>query len=497
MKLGQQMKLSPRLIQSMEILQLSALALEERIEQELESNIALELAEPDSEEEHPEQVEGPDGDDPEMRVGEDTRDSAEDFQRLDAMSSAYRDTWDDEQSRPSTRHDGERDLKMDAMANTPSKSESLVEQLHQQWALLESEVDAAIYLVGRRLIEYINDDGLLDVDLETVIEQNRQVGGIDWTMQLLEEALGRLQQELEPPGIAARDVKECLLLQVEHLRKQDEAMDSTAISDVEHLIKDHYEDLLQNRLPRIEQQSGISMQRIQAAKELMSRWLKLSPGRDLVDREVPPIIPDVIAEYDSEQDAYYAVFAGDRLSRLQLSRRYSRMAESSELDKEARDFINTNIRNATWLIDAIDQRKATLLRVTNVVLSRQREFFDHGPQHLKPLPMTEVADQLGIHVATVSRAVSEKWIQTPRGMLPLRRFFSGGTETDSGEDISWDAVKELLREIVDAEDKSRPLSDQAISDALKERGVTIARRTVVKYREQLDIPPARRRKIHG
>ena len=147
--------------------------------------------------------------------------------------------------------------------------------------------------------------------------------------------------------------------------------------------------------------------------------------------------------------------------------------------------------------NTIGQRKNTLLRVVNVVLMRQRDFFDHGPQHLKPLPMVDVAEQLGIHVATVSRAVADKWMETPRGYFPLRRFFSGGLETASGKDMSWEAIKEMVREIVDAEDSTKPHSDQKIADLLGDRGVTIARRTVVKYREQLGIPSARRRKIHA
>ncbi len=154
------------------------------------------------------------------------------------------------------------------------------------------------------------------------------------------------------------------------------------------------------------------------------------------------------------------------------------------------------MRNARWLIDSIGQRKNTMLRVVNVVLASQREYFDDGPQSLKPLPMIKVADQLGIHVGTVSRAVADKWLQTPRGLVTLRRFFSGGTETDSGQNISWEAIKAKLKEIVDAEDKFNPLSDAALAKSLKEQGIDIARRTVVKYRQQLDIPPARRRKVY-
>jgi RNA polymerase sigma-54 factor len=172
------------------------------------------------------------------------------------------------------------------------------------------------------------------------------------------------------------------------------------------------------------------------------------------------------------------------------------MSRDRSVDKPTREFATRNVRNAHWLIDSINQRKSTVLRVVGVVLARQRDFLDHGPQHLKPLPMIEVADQLGIHVGPVSRAVADKWLQTPRGMVPLRMFFTGGTETESGENLSWEAVKAKLKEIVDAEDKSEPLSDSALAAELKKNGIDIARRTVVKYRQQLEIPPARRRKVY-
>ncbi|MHC4142925.1 MAG: RNA polymerase factor sigma-54 [Planctomycetota bacterium] len=166
------------------------------------------------------------------------------------------------------------------------------------------------------------------------------------------------------------------------------------------------------------------------------------------------------------------------------------------MEKETREFVGNSVRNAHWLIDSINQRKGTLLRVVGVVLARQRDFLDHGPQHMKPLPMIEVAEQLGIHVGTVSRAVADKWLQTPRGVVPLRKMFTGGTETVSGQNLSWAAVKAKLKEIVDNEDKSAPLSDSALVEELKKRGIDIARRTVVKYRQQLDVPPARRRKVY-
>src|SRR5205814_6552955 len=163
-------------------------------------------------------------------------------------------------------------------------------------------------------------------------------------------------------------------------------------------------------------------------------------------------------------------------------------------DKKTRDFLANNVRNARWLLESIEQRKSTIMRVILAVVDAQREFFDKGPEYLKPLPMTQVADQLGIHVATVSRAVSEKYIQTPRGILPLRMFFSGGTENAAGDAMSWSAIQAKLEEIIRAEDRGNPLSDDQLVEELKKLGIDIARRTVAKYRKQLHIPAARHRK---
>jgi RNA polymerase sigma-54 factor len=504
MRMNQQMRLAPRMIQSMEILQLPMMALQERIEQELESNIALEQVEPEAEG-------SPDGTDAvgsaeasdddrddavdrrELIVGEDAPGQTDDWQRLSNLESSYREAFDDDfASAPSYRSNGERDKKLDAMANVAARGASLTEQLLEQWKF--AEVDPEVAEAGIRIITNINSDGLLSSDLDAILEQNRNVPGVDLTRDLLERALQQVQRQLEPPGIGARDNRECFLLQVDALELIDPDIDHNW-EDVRTLIRDHYDDLLQNRLPRIAQKTQMSLEQIHAAMELMKR-LKLSPGRDLVDVDVPPIVPDVVVEYDEHNDTYVAALSDGRMPSLRISPRYEQMAKDRSVDSSTREFINTNVRNATWLIESINQRKNTLLRVVNVVLNRQREYFDHGPQHLKPLPMLDVADQLGIHVATVSRAVSDKWMQTPRGLVPLRKFFSGGTETASGESMSWDAVKARLKEIVDAEDKSHPLSDEALVEELKKKGIEIARRTVVKYRQQLDIPPARRRKLH-
>ena len=489
-KLGQQMKLAPRMIQSMEILQLPLPLLQERVEQELESNVALELAEPgesaaDSSEQPIEVADT----EREFIAGE----TGEDFQRLADLENRYRDVWDggDDARRPAPS--GDRDGKLDAMANTADRGRSLASQLDDQWRL--AEVPENVNACGRRLIEYVDDDGYLGADLETIQEQGVELEIEDWTPSLLERTLDRLQRLLEPPGLLARTRQECLLLQIDSFVELEGDEDGSW-TDAAVLIGEHFDDLVQNRLPKVAKDAEMSLARVQEAKERMHR-LTLWPGRELANPDVQFVMPDVIVEYEPESDQYVAALANGTMPVLRINPQVERMRDEPGLDTEGKAFIDGAVRDASWLIDAVNQRTNTLLRVVRVVLERQREFFDHGPQFLKPLPMTEVADRLGVHVATVSRAVSEKWMQTPRGIYPLRRFFSGGREAgEDGQEKSWEAIKAMLQEIVDAEDKAKPLSDQKLADALKEKGVEIARRTVVKYREQLGIPPARRRKIH-
>ncbi len=494
LRLSQQMKLAPRMIQSMEILQMPLAALQERIDQELESNVALEQADPSGE------AEGDDWSDDdaissrELVIDSDSGDGADDFERLSTMESNYSEAFDNEYesySRGSQR-DGERDGKIDAMANVAARQEGLNEQLQDQWRLCD--VPADVLDAGERIINFIDADGMLSVDLDLILDQANAIPGIEIEMPLLKQALAEIQQRLDPAGVGARDRRECLLLQIDRFEHEGNA-DISLWEDVRLLIEEHYDDLLQNRLPRISQQTEMPLERINEAMAMMKK-LSLSPGRDLVDEEQPHIRPDVIVEYNEQTDAYVARLADGTVPPLKLSNRYQNMARDRSVDRKTRDFVAGNIRQATWLIEAIAQRQSTLLRVVNVVLARQRDYFDYGPQHLKPLPMTEVAEQLGIHVATVSRAVSEKWLETPRGTVPLRKFFSGGRETDAGRDMSWEAVKATLREIIDAEDKTKPKSDESLATALKERGIEIARRTVVKYRQQMGIPSARQRKVH-
>ena len=492
MKLGQQMKLAPRMIQSMEILQLPLLALQERIEQELESNVTLEPVGPES----GEAVHAEPAEQPEAEL--DVTGGAEDFARLDTMERDYAEAFDTEHAAarlkrefealgPRASSGGDRDAKMDAMASTAARSASLSEQLLDQWRL--TEVLPRVRELGELLLSHLDDDGYLRTSFETIIDQ-APAGGEPPSEDELGEALQVLQLVLDPPGVAARDTRECLLLQISaHEREGTGAVTPL----VWELVSEHLDDLLNNRLPKIAEAVDAPMDEIKDAIERMGR-LRVAPARVLVDDALPAIVPDAIIEYQEDEDRYIGYLNDTVLPNLQINKNYAEMVRDEDVDRSTKDFIKTNLSNAQWLIDAIEQRKRTLVRVLNVVAGAQRDYFDQGPEALRPLPMTQVADQLGVHVATVSRAVAGKYVQTPRGTVALRKFFSGGIQTDEGEEMSWDAIRAALKEVVDEEDKSKPLSDEALSKALKARGIEIARRTVAKYRDQLGIPSARLRK---
>jgi len=540
--MGQHMKLAPRMIQSMEILQMPLMQLEERIAQELESNVTLEVDD-ESPDDAPDQqaaeaedreLDGPPepsdddadsdtaadqgdpstaGDDTPINVDE--SDSREDFERLDSFETDHPDAAENEydesvHEQPHkdeypdfdrlTSHSpgGDVDAKTLALNNTATRSASLQEQLREQWGLVE--VDEELRPLGEQLIGFIDDDGYLREPLATVIDR-LPASATRPSIEQIERALQAVQLLLEPPGVAARNTRECLLIQVDAIIDQRRAVSDRDSADregwtiVRRLIAEHLEDLAQNRLPRIVERTALSMTEVKAAIERM-RHLSLSPARQLVDDPPGIVLPDAIVEYDTDSDRYVSYLNDTRLPHLRINQEYARLSKDRQSPRETREFIKKNLSNATWLLDAVEQRRRTLLRVINVVVAAQRDYFDFGPQSLKPLPMTLVAEQLGIHVATVSRAVAEKYLLTPRGVVPLRSFFSGGTQTHSGEDVSWDAVKAALKDIIDAEAKTAPLSDDALAEELSRRGIDIARRTVAKYRDQLGIPSARLRKAY-
>jgi len=301
----------------------------------------------------------------------------------------------------------------------------------------------------------------------------------------LKEAIS-LVQKLEPVGVGARDLRECLLIQLEQ-NVEDMSFEY-------RLVADNMDELLENRLPEIAKQMNCNVDRINQAIKRLSK-LDTSPGLQIGRDDNHPITPDVIVEAFNNLDEYSVRLTDFSVPNLKISSYYTTLAKDTTVSEKTRKFLQENIQAGRWIIDAIEQRKNTLLKVAKSVVKHQHDFFEKGSLYLRPLPMSKVADEVGVHLATVSRAVAGKYIQSPWGILPLRKFFSGGMEDANGQAHSWEAIRVKLREIIDAENKSKPLNDDQIREKLAESGIiNIARRTVAKYRKLLKIPTARFRK---
>jgi len=308
----------------------------------------------------------------------------------------------------------------------------------------------------------------------------------------MEEALARVQH-LGPPGVGARTIEECLLLQLQADPEYGGGRPLPEDALEVRLVRGHLADLAANRFPQMARALGASLEQVKAAAARIRR-LNPKPGSAVSPRRTPPIIPDVRIEWDDEAGQYRVTIQNGESRGLYISRAYRRLVKQRDLDARTRQFVANNIRSARWLIDAIEQRRDTLRRVVESILKFQRPFFDDGPEHIRPLRMQEVADDVGLHVATISRAVADKYADTPWGIYGLRDFFMGGTQAAEGRQVSWDRVRLRLKALVDAEDKAAPLSDEAIMKTLKAEGMDLARRTVAKYREELGIPSSRGRR---
>jgi len=291
-------------------------------------------------------------------------------------------------------------------------------------------------------------------------------------------------QKLDPPGVGARDDKECLLLQLDPGMPYYEELST--------LISDHLEDLANNRLPVISRKTGFSIEKIH---EVWHELKKLSPhpGSMFNDTHVAAVTPDVFVECDDDGQ-YHIRLDDESTPNLFISPYYRQVLSDPGAAAETKEYIKRKINAAQWLIESIEQRRSTLTKVSQAIVDHQTEFLDKGPEAIEPLKMQQIADKVGVHVTTVSRAVDDKWIQTPRGIFPLRRFFVGGTVSANGEEVAWDAVRLKLQEVVDHEDKQKPYSDDELVKQLAEHGLTVARRTVTKYRKAMNIPSSRQRR---
>ncbi len=465
-RLAQQLRLAPQIIQSIEILQLPAMDLKELIENELQENEMLEVAE------------APKEDLPEVKEHPPTDEAADEeadriFDRLEALAEADRGG---QRSRAAGEEASDR--KWEAMQNTAAPGESLADHLREQLDLLT--LDPAVREAAEAIVYNLAPSGLLSATLDEV------AAGMDEapSAEVLAKALA-VVQSLEPKGVGARDLRECLLLQIE---------DGSQDAELERrLVTEHLEDLTRNKIPRIAKALSVTVEDVYRLRDGLRR-LTPSPGGGYASTRTAYIRPDVVVGWaDGDYDVR---LVNDHVPRLALSPRYRQFLQEAKRDPKLREYVKRKVDAAKWLIEAVTQRENTLERVSREIVRRQRDYLDFGISHLRPLKMQEVADALGIHVSTVSRAISDKWVQTDRGIFPLKFFFTGGTENEGGGVESRVSVKERVRRIIDEEDKANPLSDDEVADRLsKECGLEIARRTVTKYRKALRIASSRQRRV--
>jgi len=355
-------------------------------------------------------------------------------------------------------------------------AESLLEQLHFLNVAPE-HMTLCEFLVGS-----LDDRGYMVTPLAEV----SQATGCP--LDQCERAL-KVIQALEPVGVGARDLRECLLIQLDARSEKDTL--------VWRLIHDQFDNLVNRRFPEIARQLKCTVEDVQEAADVVAT-LNPRPGLEVSAEEPKYVVPDLLVERVEEE---YVVLLNDRnVPRLRISSAYEgvlREKKKSELkgaESKTREYIQGKLNSARWLIQTIEQRRRTMIKVMTCIIREQREFFDKGIAFLRPLTLQQVARQIDMHESTVSRVCSGKYVQTPRGVFELKFFFSSGLETEDGEDVSARTAKDIIRTLIEEEDKKEPLSDQRIADLLHEKGLRIARRTVAKYREQLSILPARFRR---
>ncbi len=483
--LRQELRVNPRLYQAMDMLYMPMMDLQQHLKQELLSNPFLELLEPEEEENTEEK---PAEQEREQQQKEDEVDWEEILLNGFEVGGAKEQFEATEYLEPVT-----------------VETRDLGDHLREQLQMLE--LTPRQRLLSEDFLGNISEDGYLAASLEEIHgsvnhlveshfeEHAREQEDFDeaepievpaaalYSMAEVEEMLA-IVQRLDPPGVGARDLQECLVLQ---MKEQGDTESLTY-----QLVAEAFGDLIAHRWNDLAKRFGVEPQAVQAAADGLGRY-DPKPGLKYSDRGESYIIPDLVVE---KIDGQYRVFLNDSgVPRLRLSRSYQEIArDKRKMTPENREFIASKMNSANWMIQAIEQRRQTMLKVMNFIVDRQRDFFEKGIEHLKPLTLREVAEVINMHESTVSRVTNEKFVQTPRGVLPLKFFFSSALATASGEDASARSIRAKLQKMVGEENQAKPLTDQQIVHLFQEQGIQIARRTVAKYRDQLGILPARMRK---
>ena len=459
------MVLAPQLRQSLEILQAPAMELRTMIRSELDRNPTLEETPPDAPQVEVEAVNAEIEDSKAM----DFRKEFETLARLD-------DEWKDYffQQRGYQPQSQEQEDKRNFFYDSIPQGQSLQEHLLHQLSL--SELDEADRALGEMIIGSINDDGYLT----TTMDELAAPCGAD--LAHLNDILSVIQ-DFDPLGVGARDLRECLLFQLERLGKSDGLP--------ARIVNQHLERLAAHKLQEIARQLKVSIEEVQQAANFIAT-LEPKPGRAFSAESSPYITPEVVVR--KVDNDYVIVMNDDDLPRLRISKHYRSLMRDDGTGREVKEYIQERVRSSAFLIRSIHQRQQTIFKIATEIVRVQREFLDEGIAHLKPLTMVEVANAVGLHETTISRAVAGKHMQTPQGTFELKYFFTPGLKAGDGSVVSNKTVKDAIDTLVSSEDPAHPLSDQEILEILTQRGIQIARRTVAKYRIALKIAPSHMRK---
>ncbi|MDZ7715879.1 MAG: RNA polymerase factor sigma-54 [Balneolaceae bacterium] len=497
-KQSQQQRLSPQQIQYIKLLQLPTIALEERIKEELEMNPVLEEAEPEDQIEQPEELNPKD----EWEEG-----NSEELEPVDQNEEIDWDEFmqnsDYEEGDYSGSYNGTSSSGSEEWRDLPNPyHESLLEELEQQVGLLD--LDEEEKLIADQILGSLDEDGYFRREIEAVVDNIAFNHGVLTSEKKVEQVRKRIQR-LDPPGIASKDLRDCLLIQLKLMNKNDTGRDNALI------MLEQYWDLFEKKhFSKLKNKMGIDDDELKEAFDCV-KGLDPKPGGsgNAVDDTKNYIEPDFEVTYQPKTDEkgnetgegdFIISLNNQNVPPLRISKTYKDMWEnlkdrkgSNPETKETKNFIKSKIESAQWFIDSIRQRQNTLMNTMRTIVALQEDFFKYG-KGLKPMILKDIAERVNLDISTISRVVNGKYVQTNFGVYELKYFFSEGIETESGEEVSSTEVKNAVQNIVDNENKKKPMSDQAIADKLKEKGFKVARRTVSKYREQLNIPVARLRK---
>jgi RNA polymerase sigma-54 factor len=470
LKQTQQLVMTPQLQQAIRLLQLSRMELVEIVRQEMLENPVLdEYASPESETEV--SIDQGNGEDV-ITVSSD-REEEINVLSIPNNISEWESYLDSGQSLPYQGRDEQEQTPYEAMITNPTTLRE-----HLLWQLRMARISEPEFVAGEVIIGNLNDDGYLLNPLEEVLAPygDEAVAAGPKVLDLI--------QEFDPVGVGARDLEECIRIQLRHLE-----LGNTLVEDI---VRDHLNDIAKGDIERIVREKNASRSEVIQAIELI-RELEPKPGRPFGSNESIYVTPDVFLF--KMGDEWTITLNDDGLPKLRINSYYRELLRhGATMTQDEREFLLEKIRSASWLIKSIDQRQRTIYRVSNSILEKQRDFFEKGIRYLKPMVLRDVADDIGVHESTVSRITTQKYMHCPHGLFELKFFFNPGIQTLSGDMLASESVRAKIRDIINAEDPSKPMSDQAISEMLRLEGIDIARRTVAKYREAMSIQPSSRRK---